>query len=150
MFLVSQGKLDVLGADETTILATLGPGSYFGEISILNMGNVGNRRTASVRSIGYSDLFCLSKEDLWDVLSDYPSAKRKLEKVAFDRLSACRSPVQSSENCFGKTFALKHLFFMIVISLKTANFTINVNGTAKLIKLCFILHKYEWLLVHFE
>ncbi|KAM7536634.1 hypothetical protein Aperf_G00000080856 [Anoplocephala perfoliata] len=102
MFLVSQGKLDVLAADETSILATLGPGSYFGEISILNMGNVGNRRTASVRSIGYSDLFCLSKEDLWDVLSDYPSAKRKLEKVAFDRLSACRSPNQSSENCFGE------------------------------------------------
>ncbi|KAM3173220.1 hypothetical protein ACTXT7_012942 [Hymenolepis weldensis] len=98
MFLVSQGKLDVLAPDETTILASLGPGSYFGEISILNMGNVGNRRTASVRSIGYSDLFCLSKEDLWDVLNDYPSAKQKLEKVAFDRLSACRSPGQSSEN----------------------------------------------------
>ena len=61
---VSQGKLDVLSVDEVTILATLGPGSYFGEISILNMDNVGNGRTASVRSIGYSDLFCLSKEDL--------------------------------------------------------------------------------------
>ncbi|KAH9279171.1 Cyclic nucleotide-gated olfactory channel [Echinococcus granulosus] len=99
MFFVSQGKLDVLAADEATILATLGPGSYFGEISILNMGNVGNRRTASVRSIGYSDLFCLSKEDLWNVLNDYPSAKRKLEKVAFDRLSSRRSPIQSGENC---------------------------------------------------
>ncbi|VDO03605.1 unnamed protein product [Rodentolepis nana] len=105
MFLVSQGKLNVLAADEKTILATLGPGSYFGEISILNMGNVGNRRTASVRSIGFSDLFCLSKEDLWDVLNDYPSAKQKLEKVAFDRLSVCRSPDQSSEN-FGKFFIL--------------------------------------------
>ena len=61
---VSQGKLDVLPMDEVTILATLGPGSYFGEISIISMDNVGNRRTASLRSIGYSDLFCLSKEDL--------------------------------------------------------------------------------------
>lgn len=101
MFFVSQGKLNVLAADEGTILATLGPGSYFGEISILNMGNVGNRRTASVRSIGYSDLFCLSKEDLWDVLNDYPSAKRKLEKVAFDRLSICRSSNHYNENCDG-------------------------------------------------
>ena len=44
------------------ILATLKAGSYFGEISILNMGAHGNRRTASVKSVGYSDLFCLSKE----------------------------------------------------------------------------------------
>ena len=104
---MSQGKLNVLAGDEITILATLGPGSYFGEISILNMGNVGNRRTASVRSIGYSDLFCLSKEDLWDVLNDYPSAKRKLEKVAFDRLSACKTLSQSRDNCFGEFFCVQ-------------------------------------------
>jgi len=40
------------------------------QVSILNIaGNkTGNRRTANVRSIGYSDLFCLSKDDLWDAL----------------------------------------------------------------------------------
>ena len=35
----------------------------------------GNRRTASVRSVGYSDLFVLSKKDMWDVLKDYPAAR---------------------------------------------------------------------------
>ena len=39
----------------------------------------GNRRTASVRSVGYSDLFCLSKEDLWEVLKEYPAVRVKLE-----------------------------------------------------------------------
>lgn len=49
-------------------------------MSILNIaGNkTGNRRTANVRSLGYSDLFCLSKESLWDALTEYPEAKRKL------------------------------------------------------------------------
>lgn len=92
MFFVSQGKLEVLTPDECSSVAVLSPGAYFGEISILNLGGPeGNRRTASVRSTGYSDLFCLSKEDMWDVLKDYPVAKEKLEQVAFERLNACKA-----------------------------------------------------------
>ena len=47
---------------------------------------IGNRRTASVRSVGYSDLFVLSKKDMWDVLKDYPAARVRLEAVAVKRL----------------------------------------------------------------
>ncbi len=48
--------------------------------SILNIaGNkTGNRRTANVRSVGYSDLFCLSKSDLWDALQEYPEGRKSL------------------------------------------------------------------------
>ena len=48
--------------------------------SILNIaGNkTGNRRTANVRSVGYSDLFCLSKSDLWDALQEYPEGRKTL------------------------------------------------------------------------
>lgn len=38
----------------------------------------GNRRTANIRSICYTDLFVLSKEDLWDALGEYPDAKKRL------------------------------------------------------------------------
>ena len=53
--------------------------SYATQVSILNIpGNkTGNRRTANVRSVGYSDLFSLSKDDLWEALTEYPEAKRK-------------------------------------------------------------------------
>lgn len=86
MYIVSRGRLQVVADGGKTVLATLRPGSYFGEISILNMGNEGNRRTASVRSVGYSDLFVLSKKDLWDVLKDYPAARVRLEAIAVKRL----------------------------------------------------------------
>ncbi|XP_077983706.1 cyclic nucleotide-gated channel alpha-3-like [Glandiceps talaboti] len=82
MYIVKTGKLSVVGEDGKTIYATLSDGSYFGEISILNVpGSLsGNRRTANVRSVGYSDLFCLSKDDLLDALKEYPDAKRILEE----------------------------------------------------------------------
>nr|XP_039264731.1 cyclic nucleotide-gated cation channel alpha-3-like [Styela clava] len=82
MYIVKEGKLAVVADDGVTQFCVLGDGAYFGEISILNIsGNkTGNRRTANVRSIGYSDLFCLSKDDLLQVLDDYPDAKNVLEE----------------------------------------------------------------------
>ncbi|GBP62371.1 Cyclic nucleotide-gated cation channel [Eumeta japonica] len=137
MYIVNRGKLQVVGDNGKTVLATLKAGCYFGEISILNMGtagrgsgrtpsnrfwdigrtlepadwrfsfytntrihhellsvgtecvddtSTGNRRTASVRSVGYSDLFVLSKKDMWDVLKEYPAARVRLEAIAVKRL----------------------------------------------------------------
>ncbi|XP_052282307.1 cyclic nucleotide-gated cation channel alpha-3-like [Dreissena polymorpha] len=80
MYIVKRGQLGVVSDDGKTTFATLSEGSVFGEISILNIaGNKnGNRRTANIKSIGYSDLFCLSKDDLWEVLIQYPDAKKIL------------------------------------------------------------------------
>nr|CFW94214.1 Eka-cGMP gated channel alpha 2 protein [Euperipatoides kanangrensis] len=80
MYIVKRGKLGVVSDDGATTFVTLSDGSVFGEVSILNItGNkTGNRRTANVKSVGYSDLFCLSKDDLWDALTEYPEAKKNL------------------------------------------------------------------------
>ncbi|XP_067632222.1 cyclic nucleotide-gated cation channel subunit A isoform X2 [Eurosta solidaginis] len=80
MYIVKRGKLSVVADDGVTVFATLGAGSVFGEVSVLEIaGNrTGNRRTANVRSLGYSDLFCLAKRDLWETLSDYPEARATL------------------------------------------------------------------------
>ncbi|XP_074514282.1 cyclic nucleotide-gated channel alpha-4 [Sebastes fasciatus] len=82
MYIIKEGKLAVVADDGVTEFAVLSESNFFGEISILNIkGNrSGNRRTANIRSIGYSDLFSLSKEDLTDVLSEFPAAKRHLEE----------------------------------------------------------------------
>ncbi|VDL93885.1 unnamed protein product [Schistocephalus solidus] len=88
MYIVKRGKISVVGDDGETVFVTLGEGTVFGEISILNIaGNkTGNRRTANVRSVGYSDLFCLSKDDLWEALTEYPEAKDKLMQVGQEML----------------------------------------------------------------
>lgn len=68
--------------DGVTQYALLSAGSCFGEISILNIkgSKMGNRRTANIRSLGYSDLFCLSKDDLMEAVTEYPDAKKVLEE----------------------------------------------------------------------
>ena len=42
----------------------------------------GNRRTANVRSKGYSNLFVLSKYDFERAMQDYPAAYALLKKKA--------------------------------------------------------------------
>ncbi|KFP86162.1 Cyclic nucleotide-gated olfactory channel, partial [Acanthisitta chloris] len=82
MYIIKEGKLAVVADDGTTQYALLTAGSCFGEISILNIkgSKMGNRRTANIRSLGYSDLFCLSKEDLMEAVTEYPDAKKVLEE----------------------------------------------------------------------
>ncbi|XP_078259036.1 LOW QUALITY PROTEIN: cyclic nucleotide-gated channel alpha-4-like [Rhinoraja longicauda] len=87
MYLVRDGSLAVIGPGGLPI-ATLHAGSYFGEISVLHIpGNKsGNRRTATIQSVGYSDLLVLSKEDLAEVLLEFPEARQDLEEKGREML----------------------------------------------------------------
>lgn len=82
MYIIKEGQLAVVADDGVTQFAMLTAGGCFGEISILNIrgSKMGNRRTANIRSIGYSDLFCLSKDDLMDAVTEYPDAQKVLEE----------------------------------------------------------------------
>lgn len=83
MYIVKRGKLQVISEDGKKVYVTLTEGAVFGEISVLHIvGNkTGNRRTASVKTLGFADLYCLTKQDFWSALQDYPgSMKMLLEK----------------------------------------------------------------------
>ncbi|KAJ8407488.1 hypothetical protein AAFF_G00273450 [Aldrovandia affinis] len=82
MYIIKAGKLAVVADDGVKEFVVLSDGAYFGEISILGIkgSKAGNRRTANIRSVGYSDLYCLSKDDLMEALTEYPEAKVLLEE----------------------------------------------------------------------
>ncbi|XP_077861641.1 cyclic nucleotide-gated channel rod photoreceptor subunit alpha-like [Saccoglossus kowalevskii] len=83
MYIINHGKVEVVITEESTgsrmVIATMSEGNYFGEISLLKLDAGCNKRTADVRSVGYSELLVLSRKDLMGALVEYPDAKKVLE-----------------------------------------------------------------------
>ncbi|ELU09319.1 hypothetical protein CAPTEDRAFT_72022, partial [Capitella teleta] len=71
MFIIADGLLEVI-SDSGEVLTQMTAGDFFGEIGILNLDGGVNRRTADVRSVGYAELFVLSREDVLSALKDHP------------------------------------------------------------------------------
>ncbi|XP_031625845.1 uncharacterized protein LOC116342393 isoform X3 [Contarinia nasturtii] len=90
MFIIADGILEVL-SETGKVLTTMKAGDFFGEIGILNLDGLNkNRRTADVRSVGYSELFSLSREDVLAAMQDYPEAKEILKTLGRKRLMEVR------------------------------------------------------------
>lgn len=97
MYIISHGKLEVLAEEDSNVLKELKPGDYFGEISVLNLGKSQRRRTAFVRSVGYSDLLCLSQIDLLEIMKDYPQALESLTAKGMKKLQAANTDGELSQ-----------------------------------------------------
>ncbi|KAL9872595.1 cyclic nucleotide-gated ion channel-like isoform 2-T2 [Glossina fuscipes fuscipes] len=88
MFIIADGILEVL-SETGKVLTTMKAGDFFGEIGILNLDGL-NKRTADVRSVGYSELFSLSREDVLTAMKDYPDAQEILQTLGRKRLMEVR------------------------------------------------------------
>jgi len=85
-YLISEGKVEVYiyGPEgRKVILSILGPGSYFGEIALLEETPV---RTAWVMAVTPVKGWALEKEDFDEVMATMPSAMEKLVQTRNERL----------------------------------------------------------------
>jgi NTE family protein len=90
MYLVRSGQVDVVLESETTghsdqePLASLGPGSFVGELGLL----LDEPRSATLLAITDSELLALSRSDLDDLLDRYPELALDLSRELGRRLVA--------------------------------------------------------------
>jgi glucose-6-phosphate 1-dehydrogenase len=95
MYLVARGEVEVL--DDGTLLAELGEGNYFGELSLLT----DEPRAATARARTGCNLFLLSKRELLRVLRDHPRFARAILEAARARYGRSLD----AEQCFGALLA---------------------------------------------
>jgi hypothetical protein len=81
MYFVIKGKLNVISGKEE--ISVLTDGDFFGEIALFADNK---RRTASVKSESYSDLYRLDKDLFDEVLKHYPQIAEHIREIAQKRL----------------------------------------------------------------
>jgi voltage-gated potassium channel len=81
MYFVIRGKLTVISGQKE--ISTLTDGDFFGEIALFSENK---KRTASVISEGYSDLYRLDKELFDEVLKQYPQIAAHIKETAQKRI----------------------------------------------------------------
>ncbi|KAF5284189.1 hypothetical protein FQR65_LT00189 [Abscondita terminalis] len=96
MFIIADGILEVL-SENGKVLTTMKAGDFFGEIGILNLDGL-NKRTADVRSVGYSELFSLSREDVLAAMKDYPEAQEILQNLGRKRLMEVKASAKQAHH----------------------------------------------------
>lgn len=95
--LVTQGKTEhefyVLTAGtaevvrDGTVVATLAPGDYFGELALLDP----HPRTATVTMTSAGSVLEMSQREFWQLLTDVPSLSRKLLQGLARRMHAAEA-----------------------------------------------------------
>jgi glucose-6-phosphate 1-dehydrogenase len=83
MYILCRGRAEVVHEPDD-LVATLGEGDYFGELSLL----LSRPRTASVRAATACELFVLDQADFRRVLEDHPRFAASLQEAARSRYPA--------------------------------------------------------------
>ena len=91
MYFIIRGKLKVLL--NSKVVSTLTDGDFFGEIALFTDQK---RRTATVKSISYSDLYRLDRELFDEVLRRYPKIADHIKEIANKRMTENKNNIERS------------------------------------------------------
>jgi voltage-gated potassium channel len=86
MYFIYHGTIEIVSG-EGHVLATLHPGSFFGEMALLT----DNPRNATARASSYCDLYVLDRHDFESVLSRYPNFEKHVKEIAAQRTAPQKS-----------------------------------------------------------
>ncbi len=81
MYFISRGTVDVVSEDESVIYATLGTGSFFGEIALL----LSAPRNATIKARDYCDCYSLDKDTFDHILVRFPRFAERIREMAEKR-----------------------------------------------------------------
>ena len=99
MYLITEGEVEVLREDKgnTSLLATLGCGEYFGEMAILSK----QPRSATVRGLTKGSLVSIKQGDFTALLSYFPDLSQRFRQLVEDRLNL--APAEASSEVEDRT-----------------------------------------------
>ena len=75
MYVIIDGKVEVVSQDGSIVLAVLGPGAYFGEAALVDDSTI---RSATIRALTYTDLDKLTRTEFVQILVNHPDEIDKL------------------------------------------------------------------------
>lgn len=78
---ITRGGVDIIAGDEPTIHGTMGPGDYFGYLSLA----LKERRSGSVRAHDYCETLVLDQEKYESLSTEYPEFMQVLKTVSAER-----------------------------------------------------------------
>jgi len=93
LYLISRGEVEVVD-DAGHVVATLGEGNFFGEISLLTSAP----RNATVRAKTYCDFFVLDKSDFMRVLRERPQFLKSMMEIAQARYNVSSEEMLSERD----------------------------------------------------
>lgn len=82
MYIVQKGEVEVVrDVHSSDVVMVMVEGDFFGEVALLTH----NRRNMTVRARTVAELHTLTKQDLDEVLTDFPDVRSKIQDIASDR-----------------------------------------------------------------